>query len=123
LAGIPSYSLLAELALNRVLVGDLPTPEYPPALREHAARWWHDSATMQLAYADTYTEREQPLECLGTLARVLMEEAHARLARDAVWVTNEKRMLAAAGLAHFENYLTGASPLQVVAEVRAELAG
>jgi len=126
LAGIPSYALLAELALNRVLVGELPAPEYPAALREHAARWWHDSATMQLDYAETYAERDQPIECLGTLARVLLEEAHSRLARDGVWVTNEKRLLATAGMAHTESFLTGTDLRPdrlpyLVARVRGEL--
>jgi predicted nucleotidyltransferase len=34
LAGIPSYLVLAELAGNRVLSGELPRPDYPAALRE-----------------------------------------------------------------------------------------
>ncbi len=33
LAGIPSYLVLAELSVKRVLRGKLPTPEYPAALR------------------------------------------------------------------------------------------
>jgi predicted nucleotidyltransferase len=126
LAGIPSYSLLAELALNRVLVGELPMPEYPEPLRDHAARWWHDSAAMQLAYAETYAAREQPLECIATLARVLLEEAHCRLARAGTWVTNEKHLLEAAGLAHTNGLLADVtiSPTKLarlVAEVRAEV--
>lgn len=79
---------------------------------------------MQLAYAESYAERDQPIECLGTIARVLLEEAHSRLARDGVWVTNEKRLLAAAALAHAEEYLTGVDLRSlhfIVEEVRNEL--
>jgi len=36
LAGIPSYLVLAELAGHRLLRGQLPTPDYPAALRERA---------------------------------------------------------------------------------------
>jgi predicted nucleotidyltransferase len=38
LAGIPSYLVLAELAGQQVLHGQLPTPDYPAALRERATR-------------------------------------------------------------------------------------
>jgi hypothetical protein len=36
LAGIPSYLVLAELSVKRVLRGNLPAPGYPPALRQRA---------------------------------------------------------------------------------------
>ncbi|CAM5670303.1 Putative nucleotidyltransferase OS=Streptomyces violarus OX=67380 GN=FHS41_005956 PE=4 SV=1 [Streptomyces violarus] len=42
LAGIPTYLLAAELAINEVLRGELPRPAaYPPALRETAPAHWH----------------------------------------------------------------------------------
>jgi predicted nucleotidyltransferase len=44
LAGIPSYLVLAELSVKRVLHGELPTPDYPAALRGAAARVWWDRA-------------------------------------------------------------------------------
>ncbi len=40
LAGIPSYLLVAELAINEVLHGTLPRPGYPPALRTAAPPIW-----------------------------------------------------------------------------------
>jgi hypothetical protein len=44
LAGVPTYILAAELALHRVLRGDLPPPRYPAALRASApARWQQDA--------------------------------------------------------------------------------
>ncbi|WP_426997821.1 RICIN domain-containing protein [Pseudarthrobacter sp. N5] len=36
LAGIPSYLVVAEIAINRVLRGDMPRPEYPQRLQETA---------------------------------------------------------------------------------------
>src|SRR5438445_1989767 len=44
LAGIPTYTVVGELALNRVLVGELPKPEYPEALALEAERRWHRDA-------------------------------------------------------------------------------
>jgi hypothetical protein len=41
LAGIPTYIVVAELAMNQVLAGDLEQPGYPEALRAAAPpRWW-----------------------------------------------------------------------------------
>ena len=43
LAGVPTYVVVAEIALNQVLSGDLPRPAYPDALRAAAPRrWWGD---------------------------------------------------------------------------------
>ena len=44
LAGIPSYLVLAELSVKRVLHGTLPTPGYPDALRQRAAEVWWERA-------------------------------------------------------------------------------
>src|SRR5690606_42023795 len=52
LAGIPSYLLVAELALNVTLRGALPRPAgYPAALRRTAPGRWRATATATLAYA------------------------------------------------------------------------
>jgi predicted nucleotidyltransferase len=45
LAGIPSYLVLAELAVRRVLRGQLPAVAYPVALREQAPPIWLNAAT------------------------------------------------------------------------------
>ena len=39
-AGAPTYSYAAELALNRPLVGTLPKPAFPEALRASAPPFW-----------------------------------------------------------------------------------
>ena len=41
LAGIPSYLVLVELSVKRVLHGELPTPAYSAALHRRAGKvWW-----------------------------------------------------------------------------------
>ncbi|MBF6524170.1 nucleotidyltransferase domain-containing protein [Nocardia farcinica] len=99
LAGIPSYLLPAELAVNQVLSGELPRPDYPPALRESAPPIWRDRAALTLRYArGAYLPRAQVTEFAAALATAAMYTAHAILAERGEWVTNEKRLLARAGL-------------------------
>lgn len=97
LAGVPTYIVVAELAGNRVLRGDLPRPEYPDALRRSAReRWWNEArATLAYARGDRaggLTERA------GAIATAAAQAAHAVLAARGEWVTNEKRLLDRAGL-------------------------
>lgn len=68
LAGIPSYLVVAELAVKRVLRGELPTPEYPLALREHASEEWWNRADLTFGYALTDHARYGRLaQCAGLL--------------------------------------------------------
>jgi len=55
LAGIPSYLVVAELAVKRVLRGELPTPGYPAALRERAPVEWWRRADLAFGYARATT--------------------------------------------------------------------
>ncbi|MFI9504795.1 nucleotidyltransferase domain-containing protein [Nocardia sp. NPDC052566] len=99
LAGIPSYLLLAELAINQVLHGTLPRPDYPEPLRAAAPAVWDERATLTLRYAeDAFATRGQATEVAGALATAAMHTAHAVLAARGEWVTNEKRLLRRAGL-------------------------
>lgn len=99
LAGIPSYLLVAELAVNEVLHGTLPRPGYPPALRTAAPPVWRNRAELTLRYAtDAYARRGQVTEVAGAIAIAAMATAHAILAARGEWVVNEKRLLARAGL-------------------------
>ncbi|MBF6413975.1 nucleotidyltransferase domain-containing protein [Nocardia cyriacigeorgica] len=99
LAGIPSYLLLAELAINTVLHGELPRPHYPQALRESAPPVWRERAALTLTYAENaYAARGQLTEVAGALATAAVQTAHAVLAARGTWVVNEKRMLNRAGL-------------------------
>ncbi|MEV4066317.1 nucleotidyltransferase domain-containing protein [Nonomuraea dietziae] len=111
LAGIPSYLVVAELAVNQVLRGDLPRPEYPQALREAAPAVWRGRAAATLHYAKgAYVRRGQAAEVAGALATAAMNMAHAVLAARGEWVTNEKRLLQRAGLRGIDEILAGLRP-------------
>ncbi|UUV30082.1 nucleotidyltransferase domain-containing protein [Amycolatopsis roodepoortensis] len=108
LAGVPSYLPVAELAVNRVLRGDLPRPDYPEALRETAPAMWRGRAGLTLRYTrGAFVPRGQSTEVAGALATAAMETAHAILAARGEWVTNEKRLLLRAGLREIDTVVAG----------------
>ncbi|GAA2390872.1 nucleotidyltransferase domain-containing protein [Streptomyces glaucosporus] len=111
LAGIPTYIVVAELAVNRVLHGDLPRPGYPDALRRHAPeRWWGD-ARHTLSYARAaHAERGHLADCAGAIAVAACQTAHAVMAARAQWVTNEKTLLERAGLRNLDRVLGDLTP-------------
>ncbi|WP_031487863.1 nucleotidyltransferase domain-containing protein [Streptomyces bicolor] len=100
LAGIPSYLVVAELAVNRVLRGELPRPAaYPEKLRRTAAERWYGTARATLAYAKAnHAPPGRLTELAGALASAAVQTGHAVLAARGEWVTNEKRLLERAGL-------------------------
>jgi len=111
LAGIPTYIVVAELALNRVLHGDLPRPEYPEALRRRAPERWRSEAVLTLGYArDAHAARGRLAESIGAIAAASCQTAHAILAARGQWVTNEKTLLDRAGLRDIDHVLTGLTP-------------
>lgn len=111
LAGIPTYLVVAELAVNQVLRGELPHREYPSALRESAPGVWRRNADLTLHYAKAaYIGRGQVTELAGALATAAMQTAHAVLAARGEWVTNEKRLLQRAGLRGMDQILAGLQP-------------
>ncbi|MEV5984210.1 nucleotidyltransferase domain-containing protein [Streptomyces sp. NPDC052051] len=100
LAGIPTYLLVAELAVNRVLRGTLPRPRtYPEKLRASAPERWYGTARATLAYAKAqHAPQGRLTEVAGALATAATHAGHAVLAARGEWVTNEKRLLERAGL-------------------------
>ncbi|MER7496185.1 nucleotidyltransferase domain-containing protein [Streptomyces pharetrae] len=100
LAGIPSYLVVAELAVNRPLRGSPPRPErYPDRLRRSAADRWHGTAHATLAYARAnHAPAGRRTELAGALAVAATQAGHAVLAARGEWITNEKRLLERAGL-------------------------
>ncbi|MFB6845706.1 nucleotidyltransferase family protein [Streptomyces sp. NPDC056373] len=100
LAGIPTYLLVAELAVNRVLRGELPRPgTYPPALRASAPAYWHGTAAATLAYAKGgHAPKGALTQVAGAIALAATQTAHAVLAARGEWVTNDKGLLTRAGL-------------------------
>ncbi|MFF7736803.1 nucleotidyltransferase domain-containing protein [Streptomyces sp. NPDC007984] len=104
LAGIPTYLLVAELAINQVLRGELPRPDaYPRALRDSAPAHWHGMAAATLAYARAgHAPKNAVTQVAGAIALATTQTAHAVLAARGEWVTNEKRLVARAGLAEVD---------------------
>ena len=98
-AGVPTYSYPAELALNKHLVGVLPRPEFPAALQETAPARWRRLADGALKFADAHARRDDATACAGNLAIAAFSSAHARLCERAEWYLNDKDLLARAGLA------------------------
>ncbi|MQA97513.1 MAG: nucleotidyltransferase domain-containing protein [Streptosporangiales bacterium] len=100
LAGIPSYLVVGELAVNRVSRGEpLPRPEYPPALRAAAPRSWWRTAELTFSYAEhNHAPYGRLAQTAGLVAQGASQAAHAILAARGEWVTNEKSLLTRAGL-------------------------
>ncbi|MCW1093395.1 nucleotidyltransferase domain-containing protein [Streptomyces sp. RS2] len=111
LAGIPTYLVVAELAINQVLRGDLPRPAYPEALRATAPERWYGAATATLAYAEAgHAPRGALTQVAGAIALATTQTAHAVLAARGEWVTNEKGMVERAGLDGVDALLAGLTP-------------
>lgn len=108
LAGIPSYLVLAELHISKLLRGDLPRPDYPAALRERAPVVWWRRAELTFGYALTgHAPRGRLTECAGLVAQAAAQSAHAVLAARGEWVTNEKALLTRADLRQVDQLTTG----------------
>jgi predicted nucleotidyltransferase len=125
LAGIPSYLVLAELSVKRVLRGELPTPDYPAELRRRARETWWGRAETTFGYARSYHAPQGRLtQCVGLVAQATSQAAHAVLAARGEWITNEKTLLTRAGLRQVDETIATAKPtpealLDVVARARA----
>lgn len=99
LAGVPTYSLVAERSVAKVLRGTLAEPlAYPAALGEIGAERWRFHRRFSLDYARAHAKRGDALGAVGQAAKAVMEEAHARLCAQRQWVLNEKRLVQRAGL-------------------------
>jgi hypothetical protein len=123
-AGIATYILAGELALGRVLTGELPRPRFPPKLRQTAPAAWSRLAAGALQFAEVYAGREDTAACLANLCQAVLAAGQARLAADGQWVLNEKRLVERAGLGSVQARLGQRAqdlPL-LVGDVRALLA-
>ncbi len=111
-AGMPTYALAGELALARILVGELPRPSFPDALRASAPRRWFGSAEFSLDVAEAAAGRADTVACGGLLARAAIAAAQARLAERGEWALNEKGIVRRAGIGHVDAVLAaiGSSP-------------
>jgi Nucleotidyltransferase domain len=112
LAGIPSYLVVAELATNRVLHGELPRPSYPEPLRRNAPDVWWNTANLVFDYAkNAHAIHGRQAQCTALLVQAATQSAHAILAARAEWTTNEKTLLTRAGLDHINHLITTPNPL------------
>lgn len=111
LVGIPSYLIVAELAMSRLLRGTLPKPGYPAALRERAPHVWWGRAEMTFGYArDYHASGGRVAECVGMIAQAASYAAHAVLAARGQWVTNDKTLLTRAGLREIDEFIAVTGP-------------
>jgi hypothetical protein len=122
-AGIATYVLAGELALGRVLAGDLPRPAFPSRLRETAPAAWSGLAAGALSFADVYAGRQDRVACLANLCQAVLATGQGRLAAAGEWVLNEKRLTERAGLDAIQGRLARSGPDlgALVSDVRAHL--
>jgi hypothetical protein len=99
LAGVPTYSLLAERVVGVVLRGSLPRiSAFPPRLAAVAEERWRFHARFSLDQARTRAMRGDVVGTVGQAAKAVVERAHAVLCERREWVLNEKRIVERAGL-------------------------
>jgi predicted nucleotidyltransferase len=112
LAGIPTYIVVAELALHRVLRGRLPAPDYPARLRESAHRRWSGEARSTLDYARrAHAGQGHVADTAGAIAVAAAQTAHSVLAGRGEWITNEKTLLTRAGLRQIDEFIVAVQPV------------
>jgi hypothetical protein len=99
LAGAPTYSLMAELAVNRTVQGRLPViREYPKKLSQTGRRRWGLNAEFSLSHAQMRAVRGDLIGTVGQAARAVIEMGHSLACARRQWVINEKKLLEQTGL-------------------------
>lgn len=94
LAGMPTYTLTAEVAAAVVLAGALRVPkDYPAALCRAGPERWRFHRDFSLTHARRAAALGNSVVAWGQLARATVEEAHAQHCARSRWVLNEKRIL------------------------------
>lgn len=105
-AGVPTYSVLAERAVAVQLWGEPITgADYPPQLTQTAPARWRFNANFSLDYAEKHASRGDLIGTLAMATKAVFEEAHARLCERSQWVLNEKGMLERAGMSRMQESL------------------
>ncbi|HTR03875.1 MAG TPA: nucleotidyltransferase domain-containing protein [Thermoanaerobaculia bacterium] len=98
-AGVPTYSLMAERAVARVVHGDLPeVGGYPSRLADKATQRWRFSSDFTLTYARMQAAKGDVIGTVGQATKAVLEAAHARMCASSRWILNEKGLISAAGL-------------------------
>jgi predicted nucleotidyltransferase len=102
LAGLPTYTTIGELAIAKVLTGQLPEVEFPPRLREVAEARWRWNGAFSLLHAEQHLTKGNTAVAVGMLAKAALETAHGVVASRGEWVLNEKSLITRAGLDEVE---------------------
>ena len=110
-AGIPTYTLSAELASCLPLHGHVEAVPFPPKLAAAAPPVWRFCRSFSLDYARMHAKRANVAGVAGQAAAAVMEEAHAISCERGQWVCNEKRLIEATGLSSL-NALFAEIPLE-----------
>ena len=111
LAGIPSYLVLAELSVKRVLRGSCPRPSTRRRSASGPRGSGGDGRTPTFGYARQYHAPHGRLtQCAGLVAQAASQAAHAVLAARGEWITNEKTLLTRAGLRQVDEFIAAARP-------------
>jgi hypothetical protein len=120
-AGIPTYVVVGELSLCKVLYGTLPRPAFPEALAVSAPPRWRQLASMALRTATAHARRGDVTATAANLGEAVIEEAQARLAEQRHWALNEKGLVDRAGLQAADDVLAnlGSARDQLAAAVDA----
>lgn len=110
LAGIPTYTLAAELSVNRVLLGGMPSPiAFPGPLAVAAVERWRFHTWFSLEHARMRARRRDVAATLGHLGRAAVEASHAVMCGREEWVINEKGLIDRAGLGGVHERVAGVS--------------
>ena len=122
-AGLATYVLAGELAVGRVLTGELPRPHFPPKLQQTAPAAWSRLAAGALHFAEVHADRQDRAACLANLCQAVLAVAQGRLAAAGEWILNEKRLVQRAGLDSVQERLgqPQRNLKQLVCDVRALL--
>jgi hypothetical protein len=101
-AAIPTYMVMAELALTVTLRAVLPRPYYPDPRAREAQRRWAADAIASVRYGEALVAlRGDVAVGVTNGARGLIEAAHSQLAARREWVTNEKQRSVAHRITRF----------------------
>ena len=108
MAGIPTYSLIAEADAAVAIRGALELETaFPAALRERAPTRWRFCRDFSLYHAAMHATRVNAVAAIGQTCRAVLEEAHARCCADGRWVMNEKHLIDAAELTDVNEMFNG----------------
>jgi predicted nucleotidyltransferase len=111
LAGIATYLIVAELAQNQTVRGELPRPAYPGALSRSAPLFWWDRADLLFGYSRTqHAALGRATQTIGVSVEAATCAAHAVMSAQSEWVTNEKGLLARAGLERLDTLVLATTP-------------